>query len=172
MSRSVRRIVTGHDREGKSIVVADGPPPPASAPSSRVVNFVELWSTQSDPAELGAEIAKEPTERPFSLGPGAHGSVLRLVDFAPEPPGATPRMHRTETLDYGIVLEGEIYMILDDSETLVRAGDIVVQRGTDHAWQNRSNAPCRMAFILLAGQFAPALSELLRHTRPDMRLVP
>ena len=62
-------------------------------------------------------------------------------------------MHRTETLDYGIVLEGEIYLVLDDSETLLKPGDVVIQRGTNHAWSNRSDRVCRMAFILLDGRF-------------------
>jgi uncharacterized cupin superfamily protein len=70
-------------------------------------------------------------------------------------------MHRTRSIDYGIVLQGEIYLILDDSETLLRAGDIVVQRGTDHAWENRSDRLCRMAFILIGGEFDLSLRALL-----------
>jgi uncharacterized cupin superfamily protein len=68
-------------------------------------------------------------------------------------------MHRIETVDYGIVLEGELVLILDESETIVRAGDIVVQRGTSHAWANRSNANARIAFVLIDGRFKEALGD-------------
>ena len=68
-------------------------------------------------------------------------------------------MHRTETVDYGIVIEGEITLLVDEGETLVRAGDIVVQRGTNHAWANRSGRTCRIAFILIDGQFTDGLSR-------------
>ena len=67
-------------------------------------------------------------------------------------------MHRTETIDYGIVLEGEITLIMDEGETVVRAGDIVIQRGTNHGWANRSDRNCRIAFILIDGQFGPDLT--------------
>jgi uncharacterized cupin superfamily protein len=70
-------------------------------------------------------------------------------------------MHRTKSIDYGIVLEGEIWMILDDSEVLLTPGTVVIQRGTDHAWENRSDTVCRMAFILISGEFAPELRDTL-----------
>jgi uncharacterized cupin superfamily protein len=70
-------------------------------------------------------------------------------------------MHRTRSIDYGIVLEGEIYLILDDSEVLLRTGDVVVQRGTDHAWENRSDRVARMAFILVDGAFSAELRQIL-----------
>jgi uncharacterized cupin superfamily protein len=68
-------------------------------------------------------------------------------------------MHRTETIDYGIVLDGEIVLIMDEGETTVRAGDIVIQRGTNHGWANRSNRPCRVCFVLIDGKFHPALEQ-------------
>jgi uncharacterized cupin superfamily protein len=69
-------------------------------------------------------------------------------------------MHRTETIDYGIVLAGEVYLVLDDSEVALSAGDIVIQRGTDHAWDNRSAVPARMLFVLLDGEFSPGLAAM------------
>jgi quercetin dioxygenase-like cupin family protein len=70
-------------------------------------------------------------------------------------------MHRTRTVDYGIVIEGEMVLVLDDSETVLRAGDVVVQRGTDHRWENRSGAVARMVFVLVDGAFTPELAGLL-----------
>jgi uncharacterized cupin superfamily protein len=75
--------------------------------------------------------------------------------LAEDPPH--PLMHRTETIDYGLVLEGELVLILDEGETVVRAGDVVVQRGTSHAWANRSNANARIAFVLIDGRFEKGL---------------
>jgi len=168
--RTARRLVTGHDAHGKSVIVSDGQPPATGRRPG--VEFFELWSTQSDPALIRAVEAEEPTRRPLTLGPGGHGSVVRFVDFWPPEPGVTPFMHRTETVDYGIVLEGEIHLILDDTATLVRAGEIVIQRGTDHAWENRSRSVCRMVFVLLAGSFDPELRATLANARPGMKLVP
>ena len=71
--------------------------------------------------------------------------------------GPHPLMHRTQTLDYAIVIDGELTLVLDDSETVLRAGDIVIQRGTSHAWANRSAAPCRVAFVLIDGQYTDGL---------------
>lgn len=87
-----------------------------------------------------------------------HFSTLGEVNASTFKAGAPhPFMHRTETIDYGIVLEGELVLILDRGETTVRAGDIVVQRGTNHAWANRSEKMCRIAFILIDGQFVDGL---------------
>lgn len=100
---------------------------------------------------------------------------MRIIDFLPNaaplpprPDGRPATMHRTQTIDYGLVLEGEIWSILDDSERLLKAGDIIIQRGTDHAWENRSDKPCRMAFILLAGEFDEVLQAQLaaQHLTP------
>ena len=88
--------------------------------------------------------------------------MIRIIDFAPAGAGgARSPMHRTKTIDYGIVLEGEIVLILSDSEVVLKAGDVVVQRGTDHAWENRSARPAKMAFILIDAEFDDELSAIL-----------
>lgn len=167
--KAARRVVTGHDASGKSIFVSDGMPPNVRTKNTGV-DFVEIWNTAGAPTLIDAQ-QPEPTDGPLVVPPARTGSKIRLNDFYPGhikklPPradGRHPMMHRTRSVDYGIVLEGEIYLILDDSETLLRAGDIVVQRGTDHAWENRSQQVCRMAFILIGGDF----SEALRATLPQ-----
>lgn len=167
MPRHARRVVTGHTAEGKSVVLTDGAPPNVRDRGTGV-DFIEIWNTQATPAIILAE-EPEPTEGPLVTPPPPHGTKIRFNDFFPGhidklPPRADGRhkmMHRTKSIDYGIVLEGEIWMILDDSEVLLKAGDVVVQRGTDHAWENRSDTVCRMAFILVAGEFAAELRSSL-----------
>ena len=134
----------------------------------RPVDFIEIWNTAGSPALVTAD-EPEPTDGPLVTPPSLGGTKVRFNDFFPGhidklPPRADGRhkmMHRTQSVDYGIVLEGEIWMILDDSEVLLKAGDVVVQRGTDHAWENRSDQVCRMAFILISGEFAPELRATL-----------
>ena len=125
---TLRRVVTGHDGRGKSIVALDDQPLAATlggADDRR--ELTEVWATVS---QTGA-------------------SEFRVVDL---PAGSRREMHRTETVDYGIVLVGEITLLLDGEETLLRAGDVVVQRATNHAWHNRSDSVARMAFVNLTGQ--------------------
>lgn len=170
MTRPARRVVTGHDAQGKSVVVSDGMPPNIRDKGTGV-DFLEIWNTAGTPALLHAS-EPEPTDGPLNVPPPPLGSKIRLNDFYPGhirklPPradGRHPMMHRTRSVDYGIVLEGEIIMILDEQEVRLSAGDIVVQRGTDHAWENRSDSVCRMAFILIGAQFSPDLRELLPAT--------
>lgn len=167
MTKGARRVVTGHTASGKSVVLSDGMPPNVRSKNTGV-DFIEIWRSGTTPAPLYAT-EPEPTDGALVVPPVRGGSCIRLNDFYPGhidklPPRADGRhkmMHRTRSLDYGIVLEGEICLILDDSEVLLRAGDIVIQRGTDHAWENRSNAVCRMAFILISGEFSPELRALL-----------
>jgi len=169
MSRNVRRVVTGHDEQGRSVVLADGPVPHLhELPGAR---FMEVWTTDRAPAPIRAQEAKEPTDRPLRLTSDAGGSVIRIIDIYPSSAGGgqPSPMHRTRTIDYGIVLEGEISMLLPDGvEVSLKAGDIVIQRGTDHAWQNQSDRVARMAFILLDGVF----SDELRAKLPEMELTP
>ena len=152
-----RRIVTGHDDAGRGRVVSDGPPPASrSVPDGAV--FHDMWTTSSSPVAIAAAEA-EPIRAGELLGPPASGTRVRIVDM---PPGACSPMHRTESVDYGVVLEGEITLVLDDgSATTVGAGELVVQRGTDHAWENRSGRPTRILFVLVAGQFDDALRAQL-----------
>lgn len=151
-----RRVVTGHAMDGRSVFVSDAP-----TPTSRVVAggavFHELWNTEGTPAPIVAE-EDEPTRRHALVPPPPRGSIIRIVDL---PPGGSSPMHRTETIDYGVVLSGEVHLVLDDEETLLHAGDVVVQRGTDHLWANRGAGPARMLFVLLEGTFADELLEIL-----------
>lgn len=170
MTKPARRVVTGHDVHGKSVVLCDGMPPNVRDKGTGV-DFLEIWNTVGAPCALEAA-EPEPTDGPLNVPPPRIGSKIRLNDFypghirklAPREDGRHPMMHRTRSVDYGIVLEGEIYMILDDQEVLLRAGDVVVQRGTDHAWENRSDRVCRMAFILIGADFSPRLRALLPAT--------
>ena len=156
MAEPPRRVVTGHAPDGRSVIVEDGP-----VPSSRTVangaTFHEIWSTGAAPVSVAA-VEPDPTRGPTRVPPPPGGSVIRRVDFAP---GARSPMHRTESVDYGIVLEGEIHLVLDGETAALRPGDVVVQRGTDHAWENRGGEPAQMLFILIDGTFADELRELL-----------
>ena len=147
-----RRVVTGHDADGTSVFLSDGPPPVTRTAADGAV-FHELWSTDATPAPVAPD-EPEPTERDLTVPPGPNGTKIRINEI---PPGAASPMHRTETIDYGVVLSGEIVLVLDDSETVLRAGDVVVQRGTDHRWENRSAEVTRVAFILIDGAFTDDL---------------
>jgi quercetin dioxygenase-like cupin family protein len=147
-----RRIVTGHDASGKSVILSDTPSPKTTDIGTAA--FHEIWVTEETPVQIPAA-EPEPTDRPIRVGPPADGVMIRFTDMAP---GAESPMHRTETLDVGVVLEGETWLLLDDgSETKVGPGDAVVQRGTNHAWANRSDRPVRMVFVLVDGTITDEL---------------
>ena len=182
----VRRIVTGHDADGNAIFLEDGPVPRVQRiGGARGPLFFEVWNTQESPARID-RAGGEPGEGGISLAPPKGGTRIRVLDIPPEDAsfaeitpeeaqahfaevGATEAsshsgagsrhafMHRTETVDYGIVLEGELTLILDIGETVMRAGDIVIQRGTNHGWANRSGKNCRIAFILIDGRYEDGL---------------
>lgn len=161
--RIPRRIVTGHDAEGVSIVVTDGPVPVTRELPEDGVAFHEIWSTSGAPAVIGAG-PEDPTAGEITVPPPARGTRIRINEFLPghlDERGLQSPVHRTESIDYGIVLEGEITLILDDSEVTARAGDIVVQRGTDHAWANRGDVKARVAFILVDAEFGDDLLAVL-----------
>lgn len=186
MTSTVRRIVTGHDAAGKAVVLQDGPAPAVLRNPARGDYFsAQIWATQATPVPIAAE-EPDPTSEKLSLEPPRRGTVIRVIQFPPEDEsirkldaagahavfaaigsdkastfkagGPHPLMHRTESVDYGIVLEGEITLVLDNAEVAVRAGDVVVQRGTNHAWSNRSGKSCRVAFVLIDGKFDSALT--------------
>ncbi len=141
----VRRIVTGHDGEVAEVLI-DAPAVNAKYPAPGTVSTL-IWSTDSAPAKIPVgRDAEDMGARIMGTAPPAHGTRFAVIDF---PPGNTPHMHRTETVDYVIVLEGEIDMDMDRSTVKMKAGDIMVQRGTNHAWANRSNARARVAFVLI-----------------------
>jgi mannose-6-phosphate isomerase-like protein (cupin superfamily) len=183
--KTFRRIVTGHDANNKAIISSDAPPVRTyKVGGPKGATFYEVWSTLQTPALIGNG-SGEPEETGLVLAPPKGGTRIRVIDFPAESEairnltkeeahkhfrsmggeeassageGAPhPLMHRTETIDYGIVLEGALTLVVDHGETTIEAGDIVVQRGTNHAWANRSGKPCRVAFILIAGQFEESI---------------
>ena len=146
--KPVRRVVTGH-RDGKAVLLHDGPAPNARVRPSGLVSTL-LWTTDESPAAFAAG---DRADREIGIPPPQDGSIFRVVDF---PAGAKGEMHRTRSVDYGIVIEGEIDMLLPDGEVHLRAGDVLVQQGTDHAWENRGRASCRIAFILIGARDSSA----------------
>lgn len=143
MDSTVRRVVTGHDVRGLAVIRRDEQLETQPIPSGEA-RFAKLWTTDRSPADNLEEA--DAALRPTGLTcPG--GSVLRIVDLLP---GSRSPMHRTRSVDYGIVLQGELDMELDSGECVtLRPGDVVVQRGTSHAWVNRSAEVARMAFVLI-----------------------
>jgi quercetin dioxygenase-like cupin family protein len=141
----IRRIVTGHEGEIAKALI-DAPARNAKYPSPGTVSTL-IWSTDGTPAKIpaGTDI-EDMGARIMGTAPPPNGTRFAIIDF---PPGNKPHMHRTETVDYVIVLEGEIEMDMDDSTVKMKAGDVMVQRGTNHAWANRSNARARVAFVLI-----------------------
>lgn len=184
----IHRVVTGHDPEGKAVISSNGALPKvveiAAIPGTI---FHEVWSTTGAPTPV--DNGSDPSLGPLMLPPPKLGTRIRFVDIPPDTAdylahgsarmndafaqiGDTkastvradsphPLMHRTESVDYGIVIEGEMTLVLDDSEVLLKEGSVVVQRGTNHAWANRSGRPCRMLFVLVDGSFEPAISAAL-----------
>lgn len=174
----IKRVVTGHDDNGNAIISSEGPVPSQfSIPIIPDMWFQEVWSTQGLPVALGNQ--PDPTEgKPLSLAPEKGGSRIRVVDIPPDSlqnradeqdieqafkaagHDHTARdtrrhslMHRTETLDYGILVQGELWLMMDEGETLIRPGDVVVQRGTNHAWSNRTEEMARIVFVLMDGSY-------------------
>jgi hypothetical protein len=172
----VRRLVTGDDASGKSRIVADAPAKSIrTVPERPGYRAVNVWRTTESPVAINDE---DSVSEHQGILPPENGTILRIIDFPPEPKdpkelkrvldatfggiykdadhdktqGKHPGMHRTETVDYAIVLEGEIWAVMDEGETLMRAGDVLIQRGTNHAWANRSGKTARIAFVLIDGK--------------------
>lgn len=185
---TIHRVVTGHDADGKAIIASNGPL--ATVVEIHAIPgtvFHEVWETRATPAPL--DNAADPTTGPLMLPPPKQGTRIRFVDVPPDTAdflahGAArmkdaftqagdvavstvkrdsphPLMHRTESIDYGVVIDGEMTLVLDDSEVLLRPGSVVVQRGTNHAWANRSGKPCRMLFVLVDGTYEPSIAAAL-----------
>jgi mannose-6-phosphate isomerase-like protein (cupin superfamily) len=170
----VRRVVTGHDKGGAAIVLFDGANPYKNVrPGAGTVARL-LWVTDRCPADMAG--AEDRADVKIGIAPSTGGSVFRVVDFPPTTdeeiakldadhmqkqiagrdigaskyrPPTHPFMHRTRSIDYAIVMTGEIDMMLDNETIHLKAGDVLVQQGTNHAWINRSGTPCRIAFILI-----------------------
>jgi hypothetical protein len=171
MIQRVRRVVTGHDAEGRSAIIADGP----ATNIKEIASFpglalTDLWETAGAPASNAGE--RDAASRPVRLEPPRNGTLFRVVEFPPDShrpqaadgragfksigaghaqdrASADPMMHRTSTLDYATVLKGEIYAVMETGETLLRPGDVLVQRGTNHSWSVRGSEPCMVAFVLV-----------------------
>jgi quercetin dioxygenase-like cupin family protein len=167
MALEIRRIVTGHDENGKADLASDERLAGAGREGRPGLARVEIWSTDHMPVD-NSEAAAAAQKRGFVtrynyVGSG-QGTVIRITEIAP---GAPKFMHRTETLDYAILLSGECDLELDDGRTVsLKAGDIVVQRGTMHAWVNNSNAPCVFAFVLIDAVPVTVGGETLRTHYP------
>lgn len=174
MPKQIRRIVTGHNAEGKSVIAED-----AIATSILDLEAVpglratDLWETTTAPADLSGEA--DPVDRPMHLEPRPTGTICRVVEFPPDAAwqdrtdasevfssmqaghtadstSSTPMMHKTASVDYAIVLAGEIWAVMEEGETCMQAGDVLIQRATNHAWSNRSAEPALVAFILVGAQ--------------------
>lgn len=171
MATPIRRIVTGHNAAGRSIIVSDGPAPDVivSEASPQTASTL-LWLTDRAPASnRGNEDAAPAGLRVPTPPQHRGGTVFRISEFPPDSSIDTSkvdmrkagvhvtedrlrkhyRFHQTDTVDYAICLEGEIWAMMDEGEVLMRPGDVLIQRGTYHSWANRSNRVCRMAFILI-----------------------
>jgi mannose-6-phosphate isomerase-like protein (cupin superfamily) len=167
---SIRRVVTTHDASGKAVVGFDNIAPQTGGQPELGVKVFNLWTTDQTPADIAG--SDDAATRRVGIPPPPNGSIFRVVEFQPTPkadkldpnflakiaghdgkPGSKPLrhpgMHRTHSIDYAIVLSGEIDMLLDDSEVHLEAGDVLVQRGAVHAWVNHGKEPCRIAFILI-----------------------
>lgn len=181
MVHRIRRVVTGHDKAGKSVFLMDGPAPNvlemASMPG---VALTDLWRTATSPASNAG--ARDAAAGRIKLEPPAEGTIFRIVEFppdtawrnkadarkafasigasgAPDHASSDAMMHATATVDYIIVLRGEIWAILDEGETLLRQGDVLIQRGTNHSWSVRTEAPCIIAAILVGAKPAGRLTR-------------
>jgi hypothetical protein len=170
VSKEVRRVVTTHDDTGKAVILFDGPTPHRTQRGEGAV-IHNIWVTDETPADLKGKTDK--MARQIDIPPPKNGSVIRVLDIPPtgdvskldvgamqahlgpehsHPRARKPRhpmMHRTRTIDYAIILNGEIDMLLDDSEVHLKAGDILVQQATNHAWVNRGKDVCRICFVLI-----------------------
>ena len=168
MVQPTRRVVTGHDASGRAVVLIDGAAPNAKLRRATGLTSTLLWVTDRSPADNAG--SADAAEREIGVAPPPRGSIFRVVDFPPAAEfgavdnaamlrelGIAPGeggarhagMHRTQSIDYAVVISGEITLLLDDSEVHLKAGDVVVQRGTKHAWVNRGRENCRIAFVLI-----------------------
>ena len=168
--QKVRRLVTGHDEDGKSTFIMDG-----EAQNILVIEqmgkltVTDLWETYDAPADNAGD--RDNADRPVHLEPTPTGTIFRVVDFPPDSvwkhgadgsaafealharhaadqTSRDPAMHKTSSVDYAVVLEGEIWAVMDTDERLMKAGDVLIQRGTNHSWSNKTDRQCRMMFVL------------------------
>ena len=171
LSENVRRVVTTIDKNDKAVVLTDAPIPHKKVRAQAQTVSRLVWVTDETPADLSG--TKDRAAIDLGIMPPRGGSAFRIVEFPPETaemrkldpttmhhslgdgaprrglPPRHPAMHRTRTVDYAVVMAGEIDMLLDEQEIHLKAGDVLVQQGTNHAWVNRGIEPCRIAFVLI-----------------------
>ena len=145
MALRVRRVVTGHDKDGKAIVQIDEVSQNLRSARPKATACV-VWTSQGFPVDNTGTADDGLRETGTTLD---NGTVFRVLELAP---GASPRNHRTDSIDYAVVMAGEIDMELDDATVHLKAGDVLVQRGTIHNWVNRGTVPCVIAFVLIAAK--------------------
>lgn len=144
MTFKIRRVVTGHDATGKAVVKYDDLGA-HSAPGRENMERQLIWTTDDLPVHLSEDGEDKGGREIATTIPG--GSVFRVIQYGP---GVTPRNHRTDSIDYAVVLSGEIDMEMDDTVVHLKTGDVLVQRGTIHNWVNNGDEPCVIAFVLVA----------------------
>jgi mannose-6-phosphate isomerase-like protein (cupin superfamily) len=173
MPQQFRRVVTGHNAAGRSIFVSDGATPHVFSRTKGSAIVHELWETGGTPADNRGN--DDAIKRGHRLPPPKNGSVFRVIEYPPDwerlaaiaheeklPDDGSgraaasdrnsprhPGFHKTATIDYAIVLSGEIYAMMDEGEVALRAGDVLIQRGTNHAWSNRTSENAVVAFVLI-----------------------
>jgi quercetin dioxygenase-like cupin family protein len=142
MALNLRRVVTGHDADGRAVVKIDEL---VSNVTSRRAGHAAavVWTTEGYPVDNDGD---DDAGKRDGVIPLPNGTVFRVIQYDP---GVAPRMHRTDSIDYCVVMSGEIDMRLDDKTVHLRAGDVVVQRGTIHDWVNNGTEPCMIAFVLI-----------------------
>ena len=154
MSLTVRRVVTGHDKNGRAIVSIDETVKNV-AQTRPGANAAVIWTSEGFPVDNDGDADTSARKVGTTLD---NGTVFRVVSFGP---GVAPRNHRTDSVDYAVVISGEIDMELDDSTVHLKAGDVLVQRGTIHNWVNKGTVPCVNAFVLVAAKPAAAGGKVL-----------
>jgi mannose-6-phosphate isomerase-like protein (cupin superfamily) len=172
MPKQVRRVVTGHNSAGRSVFVIDSVTPHVFSRTKGSAIVHELWETAATPADNHGNA--DAIARGSRLPPPKNGSVFRVIEYPPDSERLSaierehalpddsgraaasdrnnPRhagFHKTATIDYAIVLSGEIYAMMDEGEVLLKAGNVLVQRGTNHAWSNRTSEVAVLAFVLI-----------------------
>ena len=154
MALQFRRVVTGHDASGRAVVRIDEIAKTLGSARPGATASV-VWTTEGFPVDNDGEEDDGQRKTGTTL---ANGTVFRILELAP---GVSPRNHRTDSIDYAVVMSGEVDMVLDDTTVHLKAGDVLVQRGTIHNWVNRSTEPCVIAFVLIAAKPVTAGGKVL-----------
>ncbi len=179
MAISFKRVVTANNAAGRSYILHDAPPETVVVQPGRALTFFELWETDGPVASN--EGTEDAGARPIAHHPPHGGTRFRIVELMPEDQevadavaddfadiaaadiqieGADdPTMHRNETVDYNIILSGEVVAVTDEAETLLKAGDVIIQRGTAHTWHNRSDKPCVFASVMVSAAPLAAFAQ-------------